>query len=243
MEPAPNPCYAVRPWTESGQKWVTSYKNYKKGQKEMQRFSLWFLPLLFWLMGATVSLAATGEPTSVRAPASSDTIHLAAADWVGEILQNAINPNAGAPAPPQPRYQEPRYQEPRYDNDNEYDHRRHERHRQDYDERPSHRGRDISAITIRGGKIKVPVGGGFSSHTDWRDAAPASGTVADGETSQIEVIRNDGKDGGVTIPIARHHNVVIIGGRKYTAIGSFPLGIRGVIDGATVTIAPYSHGR
>lgn len=106
----------------------------------------------------------------------------------------------------------------------------------------------VSQVTIYGGRINVPTGGGFGS-ADWRDAGGvATATVAECESAPIRLQRADKPGAGVTVFATRINGIVYVSpwaatncqppasAQSYPGRGRFPLAVQGRVMGATVQI-------
>ncbi|KAA1053828.1 hypothetical protein [Azospirillum argentinense] len=98
-----------------------------------------------------------------------------------------------------------------------------------------------SRVVIMGGQVNVPVGDGLvRTKRDWRPALPEAFILAEGETTNVEIERADGKPGSTTLRIARLNGTIVVGFDQevYPLVGTYPLEIDGLIRGAAISIAP-----
>lgn len=111
----------------------------------------------------------------------------------------------------------------------------------------------VSQVTIiaNGGQVNATVGSGFLPDTEWRPAGGVvSATVAECESVQVQIPRAD-KPGGTIIYVTRINGIVYAGpypasgcsipssAQSFPGFGSFPLQVRGKVQGATIQIAPW----
>jgi hypothetical protein len=111
----------------------------------------------------------------------------------------------------------------------------------------------VSQISIEGGEIKVPVGGGLSFDRDWRPAAPVTFALAECETRGLKLKRAD-KSGSRNLMVTRRRNMVFVGekfaegcapveaddsARAYPPRGRYALDIPETVRNARIRIAPW----
>lgn len=111
---------------------------------------------------------------------------------------------------------------------------------------------NVSQVTIAGGQVHVPVGGGIlQRHSDWRDHGATSFTVAECATVAVPLQRID-KGGTTTVYATRITSLVSLSAtppaapcsfpstaQTFPSSGRFPLTIPGVIRYASVSISPW----
>ena len=111
---------------------------------------------------------------------------------------------------------------------------------------------NVSQVTIAGGQIHVPVGGGIlQRHSDWRAHGATTFTVAECEVAAVPLQRVD-KGGTITLYATRVTGIVSLSptppaapctfpytAQTYPSAGRFPLHLPTIIQHATVSIAPW----
>lgn len=111
----------------------------------------------------------------------------------------------------------------------------------------------VSQVTIvaNGGQVNATIGGGFLPDTEWRSAGGVvSATVAECESVLVQIPRAD-KPGGAIIYVTRINGIVYAGpypasscqipsgAQSFPGYGSFPLQVRGKVQGTTILISPW----
>lgn len=109
----------------------------------------------------------------------------------------------------------------------------------------------VSQVTIYGGQVNVPTGGGLSLANEWRSAGGVvTATVAECESVAVNVPRAD-KPGAATIYLTRINGIIFASrfastgcqapasAQSYPGYGQFPLQVQDRIMGATIRISPW----
>lgn len=111
---------------------------------------------------------------------------------------------------------------------------------------------NVSQVTIAGGHIHVPVGGGIlQRHRDWRPHGATTFTVSECSTVAVSLQRVD-KGGATTLYATRAAGIISLsrmppaapctiapGAQTFPSAGSFQLFIPDVVQHAVVTVAPW----
>lgn len=111
---------------------------------------------------------------------------------------------------------------------------------------------NVSQVTIAGGQIHVPVGGGIlQRHSDWRPHGATTFTVAECSTVAVSLQRID-KGGATALYATRAAGVVSLsrmppaapctiapGAQTFPSAGSFRLFVPDVVQHAVVTVMPW----
>jgi hypothetical protein len=112
---------------------------------------------------------------------------------------------------------------------------------------------NVSQVTIFGGRVKVPTGGGFSMNSDWRDAdgSVATVTVAECQVVPVQLQRADKMGAGAPLYVTRVGGIIYVSpfstagcgvpaqAMSYPSAGQFPLSIRDRVDGARIRIEAW----
>ena len=111
---------------------------------------------------------------------------------------------------------------------------------------------DVSQVTIAGGQIHVPVGGGIlQRHRDWRPHGATTFTVSECSTVAVSLPRVD-KGGAATLYATRASGIISLSpmppaapctisprAQTFPSAGSFRLFIPDVVQHAVVTVTPW----